>query len=485
MNTKEFKASVEVPLIQQEKDERKVYNKREDIVAEVKRQLMLAGPLVTVSFLIYFLQVISVMFVGHLGELALSGASMATSFASVTGFSLLKGMATALETFCGQSYGAKQYHMLGIHLQRAVIVLLLASIPLAILWANAGHILVFLGQDPEISAEAGLYARFLIPSIIGFVLQECHVRFLQAQNNVFPMMIFAGITTASHVLTCYTLVFKSGLGSKGAALANAISYMINALLLMLYVRISPSCKSSRTGLSFEALCGISEYVKLSIPSALMISLETWSFEMMVLLGGLLPNPKLEASVLSISLNTGSMAYMIPLGLSNAISTRVANELGARKPQAVRLAIHVAICLATAEAIIATTVMILGRNVWGQLYSREERIVKYVGQMLVFVSMSHFVDCIQSIQAGICRGCGRQNIGAVINLGAYYLVGIPCSVVLAFVFHLGGKGLWTGLIVAISVQALLLSVLTVRTNWEKETKRATERVLRSNIDYEEA
>lgn len=50
---------------------------------------MIAGPLVLVSFLQYSLQMISVMFVGHLGELALSSASMATSFAGVTGFSIM------------------------------------------------------------------------------------------------------------------------------------------------------------------------------------------------------------------------------------------------------------------------------------------------------------------------------------------------------------------------------------------------------------
>lgn len=61
----------------------------EQILEEVKKQLWLAGPLVSVSLLQFCLQLISVMFVGHLGELALSGASMATSFAGVTGFSLL------------------------------------------------------------------------------------------------------------------------------------------------------------------------------------------------------------------------------------------------------------------------------------------------------------------------------------------------------------------------------------------------------------
>lgn len=62
---------------------------RGDFIEEAKKQLWLAGPLVAVSMLQYCLQVISVMCVGHLGELALSSASMASSFGSVTGFSVL------------------------------------------------------------------------------------------------------------------------------------------------------------------------------------------------------------------------------------------------------------------------------------------------------------------------------------------------------------------------------------------------------------
>lgn len=88
----EQRTSLESPLIYQERTlSRYIFSKLE-IVEEVKKQLLLAGPLVCVNFLINLLQVISVMFVGHLGELALSGASMATSFASVTGFSLLVRM---------------------------------------------------------------------------------------------------------------------------------------------------------------------------------------------------------------------------------------------------------------------------------------------------------------------------------------------------------------------------------------------------------
>ena len=106
---------------------------REEVVEEVKRLLWLAVPLFSVGILQYILQAISVMFIGHLGTLPLSGASMASSFASATGFNLLLGLATALDTFCGQSNGAGQYHMLGIHMQRSMLVVLMMSVFLSII----------------------------------------------------------------------------------------------------------------------------------------------------------------------------------------------------------------------------------------------------------------------------------------------------------------------------------------------------------------
>uniref|UniRef100_A0A9I9CID6 Protein DETOXIFICATION n=1 Tax=Cucumis melo TaxID=3656 RepID=A0A9I9CID6_CUCME len=440
---------------------------RDEIWEEVKRQLRLAGPLVTVNVLISCLQMISVMFVGHLGQLPLAGASMATSFASVTGFSLLNGMGSALETFCGQSYGAKQYHMLGIHLQRAMVVLLLVSFPLAVVWFNAGDILRLLGQDSEIAAEAGRYARCMIPSIFAFAIQLSHVRFLQAQNNVLPMTVIAAATAVLHCFVCWGLVFRSGLGNRGAALANAMSYWINAVALAVYVRVSPSCRRTWTGFSSEAFRGIFNFLKLSIPSALMLSLEIWSFEMVVLLSGLLPNPKLETSVLSISLNTAYMIYMIPLGISGAVSTRVSNELGARRSMAAILAGRVAMGMVATEGTMAAIIIIVGRRLWGYSYSTDETMVGYLAQILVLLAILHIFDGIQSILSGITRGCGRQKIGAFINLGAYYLVGIPTSIFLAFFLGIGGKGLWMGIMVAVFLQALFLGILILSTNWDSE------------------
>ncbi|XP_039142798.1 protein DETOXIFICATION 16-like [Dioscorea cayenensis subsp. rotundata] len=450
------------------------------VVAEVKKQLFLAGPLIASSLLQNILRVISIMFVGHLGELPLSGASMATSFAVVSAFALLMGMGSALDTLCGQSFGAKQYSMMGVHMQRAMLVLTLVSVPLAVIWTYTGEILAFLGQDPEVSAQAGIYARWLIPVLFAYGLLQCLTRFLQTQNNVVPMMISSGITTLLHLLICWLLVFKSGLGHKGAALAMSISYWLNVILLALYIKFSPACKKTWTGFSLEALHDILNFIKLAIPSACMVCLELWSFEMIVLLSGLLPNPTLETSVLSISLNTASLVFMIPFGLGTAVSICVSNELGAGRPNAARLAACVVVVLAVTEGLIVGAAMTLARSLWGHAYSDEEEVVKYVAIMMPILAISNFMDGIQCVLSGTARGCGWQKIGAFVNLGAYYIAGIPSAILLAFVFKIGGKGLWIGILCGLFVQVVLLLTITLCTDWEKEANKARERVHSSTV-----
>jgi len=179
-------------------------------------------------------------------------------------------MGSALETLCGQSYGAKQYKMLGIYTQRAMVTLLAVSIPLAIIWYYTSEILILCDQDYEISMGAGTFNRWMIPTLFAYALLQCLNRFLQTQNIVFPMLITSGATALIHVFVCWILVFKLGLGIKGAAMANNVSYCVNVALLGMYVKLSPACSTTWTGFSTEALHGIWSFLKLAAPSASMM-----------------------------------------------------------------------------------------------------------------------------------------------------------------------------------------------------------------------
>ncbi|KAI8017827.1 Protein DETOXIFICATION 16 [Camellia lanceoleosa] len=451
-----------------------------EITAELYKQVQLAGPLVVVSLLQYSLQIVSVMFIGHLDELSLSSASMASSFTSVTGFSFMLGMGSALETLCGQAYGAKQYYMLGIHMQRAMLVLLLMGIPISIIWVFTGSIFKLCGQDIEISTQAGIYACWLIPSIFPYGVLQCQLRFLQTQNSVKPLMIITCLTSIAHVVLCWALVFGFGFGSKGAALSIAISYWLNVVGVALYIKFSPTCQKTWIGFSKEGLKDPVGFLSLAVPSALMVCLEYWSYEFLVLMSGLLPNPKLETSMMSVSLSTSALIFRIPYGFGSAISTRVSNELGAGKPSAVRLAVQVVIFLAIAEGLLLSLILLAVRNIWGYMFTNEEEVVKYIAAIMPVLASSNFLDGIQGVLSGTVRGCGWQKVGAFVNLGAYYLVGLPCAIIFTFALHLGGKGLWIGIIGGSGLQGILLLVITLCTDWEYQAKKARDRVYAFSI-----
>ncbi|KAJ6321998.1 hypothetical protein OIU77_011976 [Salix suchowensis] len=213
------------------------------------------------------------------------------------------------------------------------------------------------------------------------------------------------------------------------------------------MRYSPGCAKTRAPISKELFYGIGEFFRFAIPSAVMICLEWWSFELLILLSGLLPNPELETSVLSVCLTTISTLYGIPYGLAAAASTRIANELGAGNPRAARFAV----------------------------YAQRKEVVDYVTTMAPLVCLSIIMDSLQGVLSGVARGCGWQHIGAYINLGAFYLCGIPVAAFLGFWLNLKGMGLWIGIQIGAFTQTVLLSIVTSFTNWEKQARMARDRI----------
>ncbi|KAL0450039.1 UNVERIFIED_CONTAM: protein DETOXIFICATION 8 [Sesamum latifolium] len=435
----------------------------EVLSGEAYKVIWLAWPMVVVSVSQYLVQAVPMMMLGHLDELALSSASVATSLSTVTGYSLIFGMACALETLCGQAYGAKHYKKVGTFTYGAIIWLFLACMPVCVLWIYTGRLLILIGQDPVISVEAGKYSIWLIPSLFPYAILQSLVRYLQTQSLILPMLLSTVASLCLHLPLSWALIFKLKLGNAGAALSIGLSYWLNAIMLGLYVKYSSS--------SF-----------LSTPSfaAVMNCLEWWTVEIIILCGGLLPNPELETSVLSICLTIISMHFGIQYAFGAAASTRVSNELGAGKAQAAQLAVSTVLVLSIVEFVIASTAIFTCRYTLGYLFSNEKDVVYYIKEMTPFVCIFIVFDSLQAVFSGVARGSGWQNVGAYVNLGAYYLVGIPVSLLLGFVLPLQGKGLWCGLIVGAMVQSVLLVIITFRTDWEKQAVEARRRIFEGKL-----
>ncbi|XP_010471124.1 PREDICTED: protein DETOXIFICATION 14-like [Camelina sativa] len=464
--------------------DREEVNKKDVFLKEMTRIGYIAGPMIAINSSMYVLLAISMMMVGHLSELFLSSTAIAISFCNVTGFSVIFGMASALETLSGQAHGAKQFEKLGVHTYTGIFSLYLMCIPLSVLWSYMGDILFLTGQDPLVSQEAGKFATWLIPALFAYATLQPLIRFFQAQSLILPMIMSSISSLCVHVVLCWSLVFKFGLGSLGAAIAVGVSYWLNVTVLGLYMTFSSSCSKSRAHISMSMFKGMGEFFRFGIPSASMICLELWSFEFLLLLSGILPNPKLEASVLSVCLSTTVILYQIAESIGAAASTRVANELGAGNSKQAQIAVYTVMVITIVESLMVSAMVFGARNVFGYLFSAEAEVVDYVRSMALLVAFTVIFDALHAVLAGVARGSGRQDIGAYVNLAAYYLCGIPTAVLLAFRFKMGGRGLWIGITVGSFVQAVLLGLVVIFTNWKQQTRKARERLMVEVFEGEE-
>ncbi|MBA0648595.1 hypothetical protein Goklo_016291 [Gossypium klotzschianum] len=266
---------------------------------ESKLLFHLAAPAVIVYMINYLMSMSTQIFSGHLGNLELAAASLGNTGIQVFAYGLMLGMGSAVETLCGQAFGAHKYDMLGIYLQRSAVLLTFTGILLTLIYVFSKPILLLLGESPDIASAAAIFVYGLIPQIFAYALNFPIQKFLQAQSIVAPSAYISTATLFIHLLMSWVAVYKMGLGLLGASLVLSLSWWIVVVAQFVYIVKSDKCKYTWNGFSSQAFTGLPGFFKLSASSAVMLCLETWYFQILVLLAGLLENPELALDSLSI------------------------------------------------------------------------------------------------------------------------------------------------------------------------------------------
>ncbi|XP_021896705.1 protein DETOXIFICATION 19-like isoform X1 [Carica papaya] len=435
-------------------------------VEEAKKQALLSLPLILTNVSYSSISLVSIMFAGHLGQLQLAGATLANSWAVVSGFAFLTGLSGALETLCGQGYGANLYTMLGVYLQTSCIISFVFSIFISIIWFFTKPLLLLLHQDAKISKSAALYMKYLIPGLFAYGFLQNIMRFLQTQSIVMPLILFSMIPLGIHIGIVYSLVRSTSLGFEGAALAVSISLWIAIIMLAAYVKLAKRLAHTWEGFSWESLWLIVPYFKLALSSAVMVCLEYWTFEILVLLAGLMPDSEITTSLTAMCVNTHAITYMLTYGLSAAASTRVSNELGAGNPGQAKNAMIVTLKFSVMLCVLLTVILGFGHRIWAAFFTDNPSIITGFASLTPLLAISIALDTIQGVLSGVTRGCGWQHLAVCINLVMFFFVGLPIAGVLGFKFKLYVKGLWIGLICGLVLQATSLLLITFCRNWSR-------------------
>ncbi|KAJ8432334.1 hypothetical protein Cgig2_032341 [Carnegiea gigantea] len=457
-----------------------------EVVEDLKSLWKIVHPITTMTLLLHSKSVVSMLFLGHLGHAQLAGGSLAISFANITGYSVVKGLSMGMEPICCQAFGAKKLTVISQTFQRTLCLLLLTALAISALWFNMEPILLLLGQDHDIIEVARLYLRFSIPELIAQVHLHPLRSFLRTQCITKPLTIATMICLALHLPINYLLVKYFKLGVKGVALASACNTINLDLSILIYLIFSNTTLKPWEGLTFlSPFQGWKTVLSLALPSVLAVCLEWWWYEIMLFLCGLLQNPKASVAAMGILIQTTGLLYVFPHALSMGLSTRIGHELGAGQPQrAQRLAI-IGFTLAITLGMTAFAFTAIVRSVWGRMYTSEPEVLLLVSMALPVLGLCEIGNCPQTVACGVLTGSARTKVGAKVNFVAFYLVGLPVAVLIAFVAKVGFIGLWFGLAAAQGACTCMMIYTLIRTDWKHQAKRSEEltRVAEETEDLE--
>ncbi|XP_047964689.1 protein DETOXIFICATION 22-like [Salvia hispanica] len=431
---------------------------------ETKKLWVVACPAILIPFSTFGIHVISQAFIGHFSSMQLAAYALVFSviFRVVLGFQF--GMVNGVGTLCGQAFGAKQYHKLGLYLQQSWIIVLVATTLLILLFIFAALILKVLGQDHRIADVEGDFALWFIAiSFLYAVLYSCN-SFLQSQSKNFILSFYSVLSLLAHVFFSWLLSVKLGFGVTGVMVSTVLAYVIPNVGQIVYITCG-GCRETWKGFTALAFVDIGRTIRLSVSSGVMICLEFCYNTLLIILAGNMGNSEVTIDALSICINISGWALMVAFGFMAAASVRVSNELGRRDVKAVKFSILMAVGTSFSIGLVLFVCFLVFRENTAYAFTNSEEVAGVVARLSPLLAFTLLLNSVQPVFSGVANGTGLQGIVSYVNLASYYLIGLPLGVILGYVFKLQVEGVWVGMIMGTAVQTGILVRMTCITDWD--------------------
>lgn len=155
----------------------------------------------------------------------------------------------------------------------------------------------------------------------------------------------------------------------------------------------------------------------------------------------------------------------------SLLVRVANELGAGNAEGAKFATVVSVVITVLVGFVFWLIILFFNKNLALIFTSSSSVIQMVNELSVLLAFTILLNCIQPVLSGVAVGTGRQAIVAYINIGSYYMVGIPLGVLLGWLLPSAIVGMWTGMMSGTVVQTLILAIVTMRYDWQKEVRKA--------------
>ncbi|MDG2502333.1 MAG: MATE family efflux transporter [Porticoccaceae bacterium] len=456
-------------------------HKKPTFVQNATDLLRLAGPLMLGQLAVVGMTVTDIYMAGQVSADTLAALQLGGSIWAMISL-LVIGIMIGNSPIIGNFWGAGQPDKVRFQFQQGLWL----SLPMSIAVCCAILLGVRLLGSLDISSEVYRIARgYLLPYLITGAMFPAFFAFrssFEGVGDIRPVMIFNAIAFFLNAILDYILVFgKLGfpaMGGIGAAWATTVVMAFLLVAMAAYGRYASNMKRLQLYQQFAApsATAIAGILRLGIPIALMIAAEVGFFAIIPMMIAHLGANVLGAH--AITNNLDSLAYMIPLGLGQALTIKVSHAMGRGDPLDARQICLTGFKLVFVLALILGSIKILLRHDFAEMFSTEPEVQVIAASLFFFSAALGCFDSMQMATSGALRGYKDARVPLIIQIIAFWVIAFPIAYSLALTDFWGEPtgvyGFWTGLVIAACLASMMMLY-----RWNIVSKNAIHTLSKSN------
>jgi MATE family multidrug resistance protein len=442
---------------------------RSAVVTELRATLAIAVPLAAANLAQMTIGFTNTAMVGRLGGVPLAAVGLGGSLYFTIGITL-QGVVAAVAPLAAHAFGAGDRDGAARIAGQGLALAGLFALPFVAIIMTFDRLLLWFGYDPALAAEIARYQRAIVwgaPALLGFAALRSY---LAAQSRTRPIMLvlFGGVAANAGLnwVLIYGHLGAPALGVAGAGYASATNSWLMFAALAGTILATPSLSAAQVlrGVVAWRLSEIKGILQLGLPIGGIFLLEIGAFSGTAVLMGLLGADALAAN--QIVSNCIGFTFMVPFGLGQASTVRIAFERGARRNDAAWRAAKVALALGVAVMVAASILLWTAPGAIIAIYidagdPANGAVVAIAVRLFMIAALMQVFDGVQAVAAGALRGY-RDTATPMLFAGlGYWGVGFAGSWVLGFPLGYGPAGLWWGILLGTVAVAVLLTVRLYR------------------------
>ncbi|KAG3109635.1 hypothetical protein PI125_g10745 [Phytophthora idaei] len=420
---------------------------------------------------------IDAVFLGHLGVRELAAASLAQLWTSPALYCVWAS-ASALNTLCGQSWGAGNRELTGIWLQFGIMITTLLSIPVTIWYWCVGYVLEYSTDDQELIALATTFSRVISGSILPSLLYCCLRQYLQAIGILLPTTVVGVVSifvaTGSNYVLIYGIGSWDGLGFIGSPIATVVASWFQPFALFGYaILYKHHHHRAWYGWNIHALtlCRLRSYLRVAGPISSNSFVSNLASALIALVAARLGARVIAANAVISGL--WGLLWALFWGYGCATQVRVANYLGAGKPDLARRITGLGfICTMVLVVLIATATSLMDQHIIA-LYTSDTNLLTTCKLVLPIFVVACAFEAVEILGAGALTGMSQVHTVFWTSAFATWFINLPVAYVGGITMGYGFPALWVGVLSMELFKVSSYSLALAHVRWSDMAERVKE------------